>query len=148
MDMTPRLGDGWQDVLDVLSNGRFFVTTGDVLIPQFTVGGKPCGDVLKRGDARSLPLPLGVGRGEGAAAGKPELKADITWTFPLAFAEVISGDGQQVFRERIDLSDTRPFGSRTLTLPVALRGRHWVRLEVWDIAVNGAFTQPVWVEQK
>jgi hypothetical protein len=27
-----------------------------------------------------------------------------------------------------------------------LSGRHWVRFEVWDIAANGAFTQPVWVE--
>jgi hypothetical protein len=59
MDKTPRFGDGWQDVLDVLSNGRFFVTTGEVLIPQFTVGGKPSGDVLKLADARSLPLSTG-----------------------------------------------------------------------------------------
>ncbi|WP_192347559.1 hypothetical protein [Algoriphagus sp. Y33] len=22
----------------------------------------------------------------------------------------------------------------------------WIRLEVWDIAANGVFTQPVWVE--
>jgi len=22
----------------------------------------------------------------------------------------------------------------------------WVRFEVWDIATNGAFTQPVWIE--
>ncbi len=24
--------------------------------------------------------------------------------------------------------------------------RRWVRIEVWDIARNGAFTQPVWIE--
>ena len=34
---------------------------------------------------------------------------------------------------------------RTLTLRPELRGRLWVRLEVWDIATNGAFTQPVWL---
>ena len=32
--------------------------------------------------------------------------------FPLAFAEVISGDGRQVYRERIDLTDTGTFGQR------------------------------------
>ncbi len=131
MDKTPRFDTGWQDVLDVLSGGRFFVTTGEVLIPSFAVSGKESGDVLKLADD-----------------GKAELKADITWTFPLSFAEVISGDGKQVYRERIDLSDTTPFGRRTLTHAPIFRGRHWVRLEVWDIAANGAFTQPVWIEQK
>jgi hypothetical protein len=58
---------------------------------------------------------------------------------------VISGDGQKVFREQIDLADTVPFGQRTLTLRPNLHGRTWVRLEVWDIAANGAFTQPVWL---
>ena len=32
-----------------------------------------------------------------------ELRAEIEWTFPPAFAEVISGDGKTVYRERIDL---------------------------------------------
>jgi hypothetical protein len=27
-----------------------------------------------------------------------------------------------------------------------LEGARWVRLEVWDIAANGAFSQPVWIE--
>ncbi|HEX5102600.1 MAG TPA: hypothetical protein VFV87_02235 [Pirellulaceae bacterium] len=138
MDRVPKYDEGWQPVLDTLSNGKFFVTTGEILIPKFTVGGKPSGDVLKRGDsATASPEPRSP---------NPELLADLQWTFPLAFAEVISGDGKQVYRERIELSDTKPFGSRTLKLTPDLRGRHWVRLEVWDIAANGAFTQPVWIE--
>lgn len=137
MDRAPRYDEGWQEVLDVLSTGRFFVTTGEILIPEFTLGGKRSGENLK------LPLPLGEGRGEG---GRAELKADLTWTFPLAFAEVISGDGRQVYRERIDLTDTGPFGKQTFNLTPQLKGRHWARLEVWDIAANGAFTQPVWIE--
>jgi hypothetical protein len=76
-----------------------------------------------------------------------ELRAEIQWTFPLAFAEIVSGDGQQVYRERIDLSDTAAFGRRTLSLRPELKNRRWVRLEIWDIATNGAFTQPVWFEQ-
>jgi hypothetical protein len=129
LDRVPRFGEGWQPVLDVLRGGRFFVTTGEILIPSFTVGGKPSGDVAK--------LP---------ASGELELKADLQWTFPLAFAEIISGDGKQVFRERIDLTDTTPFGSRSLSLKPQLPNRRWVRLEIWDIAANGAFTQPVWIE--
>jgi hypothetical protein len=46
----------------------------------------------------------------------------------------------------VDLSDTEAFGSRTLRLPVELDNRTWVRLEVWDMARNGAFTQPIWIE--
>ena len=71
-----------------------------------------------------------------------ELRARLRWTFPLAFAEVVSGDGEQVFRERIDLTDTEAFGGREIVVPVDLRGRTWARLEVWDVASNGAFTQP------
>jgi hypothetical protein len=71
------------------------------------------------------------------------LHASIEWTFPLAFAEVVSGDGAQVFRQRIDLSDTESFGRRTLRIPWPRAGRNWVRLEVWDLARNGAFTQPI-----
>jgi hypothetical protein len=65
---------------------------------------------------------------------------------PLSFAELVSGDGRSVHRQRIDLSDTGEFGARELSLPVALPGRKWIRLEVWDVARNGAFTPPVWLE--
>jgi len=30
-------------------------------------------------------------------------------------------------------------------LPLDLKGRTWVRFEIWDIAANGAFTQPLWL---
>ena len=43
----PRYDDGWQPVLDALRGGEFFTTTGEVLIPEFTVGGK-----AKRPNAR------------------------------------------------------------------------------------------------
>ena len=125
----PRFEEGWAPILEALQHGRFFVTTGEVLIPEWTVGGKASGETL------------------AASAGQdPELVARLEWTFPLRFAEVISGDGKQVFRERIDLGDTEPFGTRVLSVQPKLAGRKWVRFEVWDIAVNGAFTQPIWLE--
>ncbi len=124
----PRYDDGWQPVLDALRGGEFFTATGEVLIPEFTVGGKQSGQTLALlGDAR------------------PVLEATLDWTLPLAFAEIISGDGQKVHRQRIDLADTESFGTRHLRLPLELKSRTWVRFEVWDIAANGAFTQPVWI---
>ena len=77
-----------------------------------------------------------------------DVKFDVKWTFPLAFAELISGDGKQVYRQRLDLRDTGPFEQRTFTIQSDLRGRQWVRLEDWDAAANGAFTQPVWLEER
>jgi hypothetical protein len=125
----PRYDDGWQPVLDALRGGEFFTTTGEVLIPEFRIGGKQSGETLVI-----------------ASDGQSTLEAGVEWTFPLSFAEIISGDGQKVFRQRIDLSDTESFGSRSLRLPLDLNGRTWIRFEVWDIAANGAFTQPVWIE--
>jgi hypothetical protein len=128
LDRLPRFEEGWQPLLDALRRGQFFVTTGEVLLREFTVGGRRSGEALscKPGE-------------------RPELRVTLDWTFPLRFAEVISGDGQKVYRERIDLSDTGSFGTRTLALRPELRGRKWLRFEVWDVAVNGAFTQPVWL---
>jgi hypothetical protein len=60
---------------------------------------------------------------------------------------VISGDGTRVYRDRVDLAETESFGKRELTIPFDASGRRWVRLEVWDIAANGAFTQPVRLDQ-
>lgn len=126
---SPKFKDGWQPVLDALRGGEFFTTTGEVLIPKFTVAGKESGQTLPR-----------------AQAGKAELLAELRWTFPLAFAEIITGDGTSVKRQRVELTDTESFGQRSLRLPVNLAGQKWVRLEVWDITANGAYTQPVWVE--
>ncbi|ADB40694.1 hypothetical protein [Spirosoma linguale] len=128
LDKLPDYNQGWQPVLDAMQQGKFFVSTGEVLLPTFTVNGKGAGD--------SLALK---------PDGKARIMVDIDWTFPLTFAEIISGDGKQVFRERIDLTNTRPFGKQKFTFNTNLTGKKWVRLEVWDAAVNGAFTQQVWL---
>jgi len=128
LERLPNYYEGWQPLLDALRHGRFFVTTGEVLIGEFTVDGRQSGETV-----------------ELAGRDRVELSATLEWTFPLKFAEVISGDGQRVYRERIDLADSGPFGRRTLVFWPALAGRTWVRFEVWDVAANGAFTQPVWI---
>ena len=123
----PKYADGWQPVLDALSEGKFFVTTGEVLIPEFSIAGKKSGEIAQAGEAMSLNIQL-------------------EWTYPLAYMEIVSGDGRNVNRLRIDLSDTTEFGSTNIQIPVDLSSASWARLEVWDIARNGAFTQPVWLE--
>ena len=130
MDEIPRFEDGWQPVLDTLRAGHFFVTTGEVLIPGFTVGGNMSGEIARLSNS-----------------GQAQIKVDLQWTFPLDYAELISGDGRTIKRQRLDLSDTVAFGKKSLAVDVDLAGQRWVRLEVWDVATNGAFTQPVWLPQ-
>src|SRR5690606_35530797 len=114
----------WQPVLDAMEKGKFFATTGEVLIPAFTVNGTPSGEVLKL-----------------AGRGKAEVAVEIDWTFPLNFVEIISGDGENVYRQHFSLADTEAFGRRTFTFSADLKGRKWVLVELWDVAANGAFTQ-------
>lgn len=128
LNKLPAYNDGWQSVLDVLQRGKFFSTTGEVLIPSFTVNSTASGDT-----ARLLSNK------------KAAVSFSVNWTFPLQFAEVISGDGKDVFRNKIDLDATQSFGEQTFKIPIDLKDRKWVRLEVWDVAANGAFTQTIWL---
>lgn len=132
MEELPEFEDGWQPVLDAMEEGRFFSTTGEILLPSVSLNGKHPGESLSVDE-----LPRG---------GKAELVVNAQWTFPLAFAVIVSGDGEKVYRERIDLKETTAFGEQTFQFPVELQGRDWVRLEVWDAAVNGAFTPCIWLE--
>jgi len=125
----PQYKNGWQPVLDVLEQGKFFSTTGEVLIEDFTVNGHSSGETI------ALP-----------ANGKCTINFKTSWTFPLNFAEIISGDGKRVYRERIDLTSTQAFGTKTFSKVLNMKGRKWARLEVWDAAVDGAYTQTVWLK--
>ncbi len=129
LDKLPRFDDGWQPVLDALRQGRFFVSTGEVLMPEFRAGGRESGQTLKLFGGTTT-----------------EVTAHLEWTFPPAFAEVIWGDGSRVHRQRVDLSDGAAFSGKVRRVPVDLKGAKWVRLEAWDVAANGAFSQPVWIE--
>ncbi|MFL3657666.1 MAG: hypothetical protein ACJ07L_06375 [Opitutales bacterium] len=130
IDSVPEYEDGWQPVLDSLRKGQFFLTTGEILIPEFSIDNKESGQILKQ----SAKLP------------KARLKADLEWTYPLSRMEIVTGDGDNIYRERIDLSDTIEFGKRSIDLKTNLSNRIWVRLEIWDIANNGAFAQPIWIK--
>lgn len=129
LDTIPDFTNGWQPVLDAMEQGRFFTTTGEVLIPRFTV------DEHSSGSHIQLKNPS-----------RAVVVFDIKWTFPLNFAEVITGDGNKVERHKIDLGHTLPFGNTTIRRIMNLAGKKWIRLEVWDAAVNGAFTQTIWLQ--
>lgn len=128
LDKLPEFSDGWQPVLDALQQGRFFSSTGEVLIPEFTVDGKSTGDELVVSSKQS------------------KVSFTLTWTFPMNYAELISGDGEKIYRERIALDTTIAFGEQVITRSLDLTGRKWIRLEAWDVAANGAFTQTVWIK--
>ena len=98
-------------------------------MPRFRVGEKQSGQTLKLD-----------------ASGQAELEVELTWTFPMSFAEVITGDGKQVYRKRIDLTGPGAFDKQTLKTTLNVRGKSWVRLEAWDVAANGVISQPVWLE--
>ena len=77
----------------------------------------------------------------GVHGGK--LVADLEWTFPLAQAELVTSDGKTAKRRTLPLADTTEFGRRVFEWPLELGPVQWARLEAWDIAGNGAFTQPL-----
>ncbi len=129
IDRLPTFDQGWHSVVNALQEGKFFSTTGEVLIPSFTVNKKESGDTAVLD-----------------ANGKANISFDLRWTFPLQFAEIISGDGNKVYRHKINLDHTVAFGKNNFEVSLDLQNRKWVRLEVWDIAVNGAFTQTVWLK--
>ena len=129
LDKLPKFGEGWGALLRALRAGKFFVTTGEVLVNRFMIRGRESGETL------------GIRAGENQT-----IEVDLDWTFPLAFAEIISGDGQEIYRESVDLRGNREFGQATFQWSLDLTGKSWVRLEVWDMAANGAFTQPIWLE--
>src|SRR3989442_4179839 len=76
------------------------------------------------------------------------IAADVEWTFPLNFVEVVWSDGKKVDRQVISATDSGPFGTKHFAIPFDATGKAWVRFGVWDSAGNGAFVQPVWVSPK
>jgi hypothetical protein len=110
--------DHYDEILEPLAAGDFFVTTGEVLLPKAEI--------------------------DAAGADGIRVQADVQWTFPLRQAEIAWGDGREVHHETISLESTRPFGSQSFTWTVEAKNWKWARLAVWDVAANGAFINPVW----
>ncbi len=116
LDSLPLFKDGWNSVIEALHSGAFFGTTGEVLFHNYGVSGAGAHSVYT---------------------------ANVEWTFPLEFAEVVWGDGDTVDRKIIPATEMPPFGTHEFKIPFDATGKKWVRFAVWDSAGNGAFTQPV-----
>lgn len=114
-DGTPT-GENWGPIVNAIKKGQTFVTSGEVLIPSYAVAG---------------------------AGRQRTITADVEWTFPLEFAEVVWGDGVKVDRQIIRLTEMPAFGTHKFSIPLDTAGKKWVRFAVWDSAGNGAFVQPV-----
>jgi hypothetical protein len=52
-----------------------------------------------------------------------------------------------VDRKIIKLTDMTAFGNHKFRVPFDGTGKKWVRFAIWDSADNGAFTQPVHLDQ-
>ena len=120
LDRVPGPDDDWSSILKALSSGDFFVTTGEILIRNFAVQG---------------------------TGNKRTIVADVDWTFPPEFVEVVSGDGQKIDRQIIRATDFGGMGTKHFAIPFDATGKKWVRFAAWDSAVNGAFVQPVWLQR-
>jgi hypothetical protein len=116
LDAVPAAAADWSPILKTIRNGDFFVTTGEVLITNYRVEGT--------GNERTI-------------------RANVEWTFPLDFVEVVWGDGSRVDRRIVSVTDLPPFGTKQFSIPFDATGKAWVRLAVWDSAGDGAFVQPV-----
>ena len=94
-----RQHDDWSPIIDAMKRGDYFWTSGEVLIPTYAV------------------------QGTGA---KRTIAADVEWTFPLDFVEVVWGDGEKTDRQIIPATDLPPFGrkhaSRFRSTPPARSG--------------------------
>ena len=120
LNRVPGPGDDWNPITSALSRGEFFVTTGEVLIRNYAVTGT--------GNRRTIV-------------------ADVDWTFPPEFVEVVSGDGQTTDRQILRATDQAALATQHFEIPFDATGKKWVRFAAWDSAVNGAFVQPVWLER-
>jgi hypothetical protein len=110
--------DHYDRILKSIEKGDGFITTGEILLPSVSMSST--GDHSVR------------------------VRAKISSTFPLRVAEVIWGDGKSTHHQMIDLQSTPAFDNHEYEWSVNTPGWTWARFAVWDVAGDGAFTNPIW----
>jgi hypothetical protein len=120
LNKLPKFDEDWSPILRAMRAGDFFVSSGEVLFRNMAIEGT--------GPRRTLT-------------------ADLEWTFPLEFVELVWGDGENTDRQIIPATELPPFGTHRFRIPFTAAGKRWIRFAAWDSAGNGAFTQPVQVTQ-
>jgi hypothetical protein len=110
--------DHYDALLQAVSRGESFISTGEVLMARHTIAAG-AGDSIK-------------------------VHAEVTSTFPLRVAEVVWGDGKETHTERFDLNTTHEFDKHSFDWAVQAPRWKWARVSVWDIAEGGTFSNPTW----
>ena len=90
LDRLPTVDD-MSPIINALKRGDYFVTSGEVLISNYAVEGT--------GDQRTIT-------------------AEVEWTFPLDFVEVVWGDGQKTDRQIISTTDLAAVRQEAVRDPV------------------------------
>ncbi|MCW3836216.1 hypothetical protein ACFQ1E_09200 [Sphingomonas canadensis] len=101
---------------------------------------RPILDALRRGDSFWTTGEVLVPQWQVAGG---TVVAEVHWTFPLDFVEVVWGDGKTVGRKTVSATDLPANSSTRFAVPFDARRAKWVRFAAWDNAGNGAVTQPV-----
>jgi hypothetical protein len=116
IDELPSFDDAGQ-LLEAVHSGDYFVSTGEVLLPEVNISTDSAATITATVNAQ--------------------------WAFPLAFAEVVWGNGKQTFTRTFPLAETQPHGSAAFEWKLDAPGWQWARVAVWDVAGNGGFINPV-----
>ena len=103
-------------LVKALMDGESFVSSGEILMPSYSVQGT--------GNTRKVV-------------------ADLEWTFPLDYVEVVWGDGKRTDRQVVSTTEMPQFGKHRFEIPFDATGKKWVRFTAWDVAGNGVLSQPM-----
>jgi hypothetical protein len=115
LDRVPKFTEDWGSISKAMRAGNYFVSSGEVLLRNWAI--------------------------EGSGA-RRALSAEVEFTFPLEFVEVVWGDGKTTGSEVVRATELGAMGSHRFQIPFDAAGKKWVRFAAWDSAGNGAFTQP------
>jgi hypothetical protein len=112
--------DNFGLMLEALNRGDYFISTGEVLLPNVELASVP--------------------------GGQDQLvaRAEVVWTYPLKFAEIIWSDGAVTKRQIFPLDTTRECERGKFEWKITAANWKWARLAVWDVAGNGGFINPIW----
>jgi len=116
LEKLPLFDEDWGPILRAMRAGDFYVSSGEVLFRHYGIEG---------------------------SGPKRTFTAEVEWTFPPEFVELVWGDGGTVHRQVIPATDLAPFSTHRFRVPFDAAGKKWVRFAAWDSAGNGAATQPV-----
>ena len=90
LDKVPLYNESWAPIIDLMQRGDFYGTTGEVLFHHWGVEGSGANSVYS---------------------------ANIEYTYPLEFADLVWSDGAKVEHKYIDLTIPLPSGPRSSRFP-------------------------------